>query len=125
MRWYKNLKNVDAGVRYWAIVGLFNLQDIATPLDMDIIEKCLDDESHHVRIMAAWILYRAGDRKTAQACWNDLLASHSYASLKICNIVDWIGDGPGPYLDAMRECEYSHSGYVKRMQQYLGATNTR
>ena len=70
--------------------------------------------------MAAWILYRAGDKSAAQACWNNMLKNSSYASLKIFNIVDWIGDGTEPYVEAMKACDFSHGGYVARMQQYLG-----
>ena len=70
--------------------------------------------------MAAWILYRAGDKTAAQECWNDMLQNSSYASLKIFNIVDWIGDGTEPYVDAMKACEFSHQNYVQRMKQYLG-----
>ena len=115
---YKNLTVTDSGVRYWAIVGCFNLQE-DTPLDLDIIRKSLSDQSHHVRIMAAWILYRDGDKAAARACWNELLKSSSYASLKIFNIIDWIGDGAEPYAQAMKACSYSHQGYVSRMQKYL------
>ena len=115
---YKNLTAADSGVRYWAIVGCFNLQE-DTPLDLDIIRKSLGDRSHHVRIMAAWILYRDGDKAAARACWNELLKSSSYASLKIFNIIDWIGDGVEPYAEAMKACSYSHQGYVSRMQKYL------
>lgn len=117
---YRNLADDDAGIRYWAVVGLFNLQDIDAPIDLDLVRERLGDASHHVRAMAAWILYRAGDKKTAQDCWNDLLANDSYASLKIFNIIDWIGDGTEPYMEAMKECEYSHNGYVDRMKQYMG-----
>ena len=88
---------------------------------MDVIKKSLDDDCHHVSIMAAWILYRDGDKKSAQDCWNELLTESSYASLKIFNIIDWIGDGTEPYMDAMKACEFSHQNYVSRMQQYLGA----
>lgn len=70
--------------------------------------------------MAAWILYRAGDKSAAQACWNNMLKNSSYASLKIFNIVDWIGDSTEPYVEAMKACKFSHGGYVVRMQQYLG-----
>ncbi|MDG1898033.1 MAG: sulfatase-like hydrolase/transferase [Fuerstiella sp.] len=119
---YKDFNDVDAGVRYWAIVGCFNVQEKAS-LDMDVIRKSLADECHHVRIMAAWVLYRAGDKETAQACWNELLNESSYASLKIFNIIDWIGDGHEPYADAMKVCSFSHSGYVARMQQYMGVAN--
>jgi N-sulfoglucosamine sulfohydrolase len=45
------------------------------------------------RSMAAWMLYRQGDRDAAQSCWNELLRDSSYASLEIMNITDWIGDG--------------------------------
>ena len=116
---YKNLEATDAGIRYWATIGCFNLQGI-TPLDMDLIRKRLSDDSHHVRIMAAWILYRDGDKQAAQACWNELLESSSYASLKIFNIIDWIGEGTEPYAAAMKACNYSHDGYVGRMQEYMG-----
>ena len=89
---------------------------------METIRESLDDQSHHVRIMAAWILYRAGDKAAAQACWNQLLAESSYASLKIFNIIDWIGDGVEPYTAAMKACTFSHGGYVARMQQYVGVS---
>lgn len=116
---YRNLNSDDAGVRYWGIVGCFNLQG-SSDLDLALIRKRLSDESHHVRIMAAWILYRDGDQRAAQDCWNELLESDSYASLMIFNIIDWIGDGIEPYTAAMKACEYSHNGYVDRMKEYQG-----
>jgi arylsulfatase A-like enzyme len=119
---YNELNAKDAGIRYWAIVGCFNLQE-SVPLNMDVIRKALDDDSHHVRVMAAWILYRGGDKATAQACWNQLLREDSYASLKIFNVIDWIGDGTEPYRDAMSACGFSHGGYVARMQQYVGVAS--
>jgi arylsulfatase A-like enzyme len=118
---YKNLDAADAGLRYWAVVGCFHLQG-KTPLDLERIRKRLNDDSDHVRVMAAWVLYRAGDKDAAQACWNDLLRSGSYASLEIFNIVDWIGEGIEPYAAAMKACTFSHDGYVGRMQEYLGVT---
>ncbi len=118
-KFYEDSKAKDGGVRYWAIVGCFLLQE-SVAMDMNVIRKSLSDESHHVRAMAAWILYRSGDRRTAQKCWNELLAESSYASLKVFNIVDWIGDGFGPYTEAMKACEFSHGGYVGRMQEYVG-----
>jgi hypothetical protein len=115
---YERLASEDGGVRYWAVVGLFHLQH-RVDLDLDRIRKVLEDENHHAVIMAAWILYRSGDKELAQKTWNDLLTKSSYASLKIFNIIDWIGDGAAPYQEAMAACEFSHQGYVKRMQEYL------
>jgi len=117
---YQGLTVSDPGIRYWAMVGCFNLQQDVS-LDMQLIKNSLKDECHHVRIMAAWILYRAGDKESAQACWNSLLRESSYASLKIFNIIDWIGEGTSPYLDAMKACKFSHQNYVQRMQEYMGA----
>ncbi len=118
-KFYEDLQDPDSAIRYWAVVGCFNLQE-STPLQLDAIRAALDDDSHHVRAMAAWILYRGGDQGAARACWNELLRDGSYASLKIFNIIDWIGDGTEPYQDAMRACTFSHGGYVGRMQEYLG-----
>lgn len=115
---YRDLKHADGGVRFWAISGCFHLQG-SVALDMDRIEKALLDDSHHVRVMAAWILYRAGDKTSAVNCWNDLLRRSSYASLKIFNIIDWIGEGVEPYAEAMKACNFSHGGYVARMKTYL------
>ena len=121
---YENLNAADSGVRYWAVIGCFNLQD-KTSLDVKLIKKCLTDESHHVRAMAAWILYRSGDKAAAQACWNELLAGSSYASLKILNIIDWIGDGVEPYTDAIKSCEFSHQGYVANMKINMGVAESK
>lgn len=115
---YRDLKSEDYGIRYWAIVGCFSVQE-KTSLDLDKVRKCLTDDSHHVRIMAAWILYRSGDVSTAQACFNDLLNNDSYAALKIFNIIDWIGDGHEPYAEALAACKFDYMGYVNRMKQYM------
>jgi hypothetical protein len=40
--------------------------------------------------------------------------------LKIFTIIDWIGEGIEPYAESMKRCEFSHGGYVVRMQQYMG-----
>ncbi len=116
---YADLSSEDSGIRYWSVVGLFNLQD-KTDIDLNAVRRSLNDPSHHVRVMAAWILYRGGEKQAAMDCWNDLLRNDSYASLKILNVIDWIGDGIAPYEDAIRQCDYQHGGYVNRMKQYFG-----
>jgi N-sulfoglucosamine sulfohydrolase len=121
---YDNLEHADSGVRYWGMVGLFLLPE-NTQVNRETIRKHLSDDSHHVRSMAAWILYRQGDRDAAQACWNELLRDSSYASLEIMNIVDWIGDGIDPYVDAIRACNYKHEGYVGGMKENLGVVKAR
>ena len=48
-----------------------------------------------------------------------MLANSSYASLKIFNVIDWIGEGVEPYQESMKLCQFSHGGYVDRMKEYL------
>lgn len=116
---YANLDHKDSAVRYWGMVGCFNLVD-KTDLDLKKIESHLSDESHEVRALAAWILYKKGNKPAAQKTWNDLLANSSYASLKVTNIIDWIGDDISPYKESILKCNFSHSGYVDRMKENFG-----
>jgi hypothetical protein len=88
-----------------------------------LIRTCLNDDSDHVRAMAAWTLYRDGERLEAQQCWNQLLSNSSYASLDVFNIIDWIGDGYAPYIPAMRACHYDHGEYIDRMKSYFGVSD--
>lgn len=115
----QNLKAADGGVRYWGIVGCFNLYG-KTKIDLEAIRPSLKDDSHEVRALAAWIFYKAGQKDIAKSTWKDLLKNHSYASLKVTNIIDWIGDGTADYEEAIRACNFSHEGYVNRMKEYFG-----
>ena len=124
---YRDLSHLDSGIRYWSVIGCFQLQG-RTKLDHKLIRVCLNDESDHVRTMAAWILYREGEKSEAQQCWNQLLSNSSYASLDIFNIIDWIGDGHAPSAQAMRACHFDHGEYIDRMKTYFGGggvTNTK
>ena len=114
---YKLLKNKDSGVRYWAVVGCFLAADKA---DSEIMKGLLNDDCHEVSALAAWALYKKGDKETARKCWNSLLANSSYASLKVTNIIDWSGDDISLYKDSLRACKFSHSGYVNRMKETFG-----
>jgi hypothetical protein len=116
---YTLLDNADSGVRYWAMVGCFSLAD-KTDVNLDKVKSFLKDESHEVRALAAWLLYKKGQRKIAINTFNDLLANSSYASLKVTNIIDWIGDGIEPYKESIVKCQFSHGGYVDRMKEYFG-----
>ena len=78
---------------------------------------------NEVRAMAAYTLHRMGDKAEAREAFNQLLRESTYASLKVFNIIDWIGEGIGPHREAMIACssKASHIGsYVDRMKQYFG-----
>lgn len=60
----KGMKDPDEGIRYWAICGLFLLEEKAKPA-LKTIEKALTDESTEVQMMAAWTLHKSGDQEKA------------------------------------------------------------
>jgi arylsulfatase A-like enzyme len=119
----QNLSSDDLGERYWAAVGCFLVQtdhpDALGPDVLDAARAALEDESHHVRVMAAWVLHRAGEEEAARDCWLDLIKSDSYASLKTMNVLDWIDADEAPYAAAIAANRFSHGGYVERMKVHF------
>jgi len=55
-----------------------------------------------VRAMAAWALIKAGNKKDGQDCLIQLLNQESYVTLKVMNIIDWMGVDTTPYLPAIK-----------------------
>lgn len=111
----------DSAVRYWGIVGLYLVAGDAAR-EQSSIRRLLNDDSHEVRAMAAYTLFRQGDTATAKDTFCDLLKNGSYASLKVLNIIDWIGEGPDDYREAI--AQYKFSKYEGRMITNLGLSGS-
>lgn len=107
----KLLNNPDSGLRYWGIVGCFLLNDPQAGL------KGLDDDSHEVRAMAAWLLIHTGEKEKGFKCLENLLKTHSYATLMVLNMMDWIGEDAHELLPTVKELELEN--YEERMQAGL------
>lgn len=107
------LGSSDAGVRYWAAVGCFLLNDSTHAL------KCLNDESHEVRAMAAWTLVKSDNKEAGLQCLQSLLEQNSYASLTILNIVDWMDEDGRKLMPAVRAFPAKEKSYEERMRNYL------
>ncbi len=109
------LDNEDSGIRYWAMVGCFLLNDNIGA------QMVLNDTSHEVRAMAAWTLIRTGNRIAGINILEKMLTSDSYASLKILNIIDWMGEDGKDLIPVVRELDFSkgNKGYDERMKNYL------
>jgi hypothetical protein len=84
------LNDDDAGLRYWGVIGCLILRDKAAALTDDILGMA-DDESHEVRAMAAYHLFRIGEKKLALEWLKRLLESQTYASMKTLTVINWIG----------------------------------
>lgn len=94
------LQDEDPGLRWWAIVGLNLFEEKAKPAT-DALLKALKDETHEIRMMAAWTLIKTGRNEEAIACLEELLfmkQSESMNELMLHNVLDWIGEPVHPMV---------------------------
>ncbi len=111
------LQNQDPGLRYWGATGCFLLKDDAA-VAKEPLTALLADQSHEVRAMAAWTLYRLGEKEKCYACLGQLLDQGSYATLKVLNMVDWMGKD-GKTLLPKVAANKPKGNYENRMRSYL------
>lgn len=109
------LDNEDSGIRYWAMVGCFLLNDEVAGL------KAINDDSDEVRVMAAWTLIKNGKRDYGFNCLNDMLKEHSYATLKILNVMEWMGEDRENMMNTVKKMDLSgtENGYELRRKEYF------
>lgn len=107
----------DSGIRYWGCVGLFRL-GMGARGQKDLIRKLLNDPCDEVVAMAAWTLYNLDDREVAREHLRRLLELNSRAALKVANIIDWMGDDPAFYEDALLACQPPlHASFLGRIKE--------
>ena len=122
------LAHSDSGVRYWGVVGLFLLNEKAQPAK-DMLISLLKDDSHEVRALAAWTVFRMDEKESALDCLKELLESKSYALLTVTNIMDQIGDEAKSLYPSLAKVSFSKAesnsltGYVLRMKDNLLGSN--
>lgn len=102
---------LDGGLRYWGLVGCFLLDDQPAGL------QCMEDDSHEVRAMAAWLLIRTGEKKKGFQCLKNLLEENSCATLSVLNILDWLGDEAKELIPTVQSIKCTN--YETRLQEYL------
>ncbi len=89
----KHMSHADEGMRWWAVIGLHLLETKAASAS-DVLDKALDDDSHEVRMMAAWTLVKLDRSEAALECLDEMLfADKSTASNEtmLHNLIDWMG----------------------------------
>lgn len=107
----------EPGVRYWGVVGLFLLGEQAGE-NKQQLRDALVDPDHEVAAMAAWSLYKLGEKQVARKQLCRLLEEDSYASLKIANMIEWMGDDYEHYRDALLACQSPlQSGYLEKIKR--------
>lgn len=93
----EQLGDADAGLRWWAVVGLHLLAEGAAPAKA-ALRQALSDDSHEVRMMAAWTLVKIGEGEEGLACLDDLLFGGTSNEVMLHNVLDWMGEPALPLV---------------------------
>jgi hypothetical protein len=93
----KDMSHDDAGLRYWAVVGLHLLDKEAAPAS-EVLEKALRDPADEVKIMAAWTLVKIGRTEEGLGCLRKLLNEGSSSGRSLYNVLDWMDDDALPLV---------------------------
>jgi hypothetical protein len=111
------LDHPDAGVRYWGVVGCLSLGKQAEGRTEDILALS-DDKSHVVRAMAAYHLFRIGQKEPALEELEALLTANTYASMRTLTVVGWMGQEALPLKAAVRHHK-AIGTYTKRRKNKI------
>ncbi len=93
----KRMSNKDEGMRWWAVVGLHLLEQEAAPA-IGVLERALGDESHELRMMAAWTLVKLGKTEKGLTCLDELLFQGTSNETMLHNVLDWMGEPALPLV---------------------------
>ena len=86
----KELKDVDEGIRWWAIVGL-HLLDKNAGSAKEAVMEALKDKEQEIAMMAAWTLVKIGEEEKGLAFLDKLLHGECTNVAMLHNILDWMG----------------------------------
>ena len=105
----KWMSDPNDGMRWWAIVGLHLLEKDTVPA-AGVLEQALKDESHEVRMMAAWTLIKLGKADQALACLDELLFKGTSNRTMLHNVLDWMGEPALPLVKKYIEMGKTRKG---------------
>lgn len=90
-KFVNSMENNDAGIRYWAIVGLHLLENDAKEAK-EVIEKAMKDDAPEVAMMAAWTMVSMGEKDKGIACLSNMLSGKCEEKELLHNTLDWMGE---------------------------------
>ena len=93
----RDLSDPDSGLRFWAVTGLLLLDADAAPAAA-ALQETLDDAYIEVSSLAAWVLYKIGNKAEASEALYDMLVSDK-GGLPLYNVLDWMGDDSDAILE--------------------------
>jgi len=123
------MKDENAGVRYWAAIGLGNLGHEARPA-AELLGRALNDRSSVVRIAAARALCMTDMETNAlPVLISELKSQNEWVRLNSAIILDEIGEKARPAIGALKEAlKDKENKYVVRVANHalnvlLGTSN--
>lgn len=97
----RNLESKDASVRYWGVIGLANVERRSEAAGR-ALHKAMKDESGAVRIEAANLLARSGDRKAMKALLQELRSEDMNLVLHAMRTVELLGERARTAIPAVK-----------------------
>ena len=96
-KFIEDLASDDSGMRFWAVTGLLLLENDAKPA-LSALEKAMGDEYIEISSLAAWALFKLGEKQKASDALYGWLISDK-AGRPLYNVLDWMDDGSDPILE--------------------------
>jgi uncharacterized sulfatase len=121
----EGLKDTDAGVRYWAVLGLLMRGDSGVNKARDQLRSALQDTSPSVRVTAARALGQHGneqDLELALATLHSLLSPEkngAYISMMALNAVDALGPKAASLLPTVKTMPVKDPATPARANSYV------
>ena len=106
----KGLSSEDSVIRYWSVVGLLLLEKEAKP-SISALKKALDD-SDEIPALAAWAIYKAGDKALAEK-WMLETITNNPGNKMLANVLDWMDEGSFSILAKIPSDKLPQKGLLK------------
>jgi N-sulfoglucosamine sulfohydrolase len=106
----QGLKAKDPVMRYWSVVGLLLLEKGSKPA-IPALKKVLDD-SDEIPALAAWAIYKAGDKAFAEK-WMLETITDNPGNKMLANVLDWMDEDSFSILAKIPNDKLPKKGLLK------------
>ena len=106
----QGLKAKDPVLRYWSVVGLLLLEKDAKPA-ISALKNALDDQDE-IPPLAAWAIYKAGDKTFAEKWMLDTITNDP-GNKTLANVLDWMDKGSFSILARIPRDKLPKKGLLK------------
>ena len=106
----RGLKAKDPVMRYWSVIGLLLLEKGAKSA-IPSLKNALDDQDE-IPPLAAWAIYKAGDKAFAEKWMLDTITNDP-GNKMLANVLDWMDEGSFSILSRIPRGKLPKKGLLK------------